>query len=136
MHDGRLWVLDSGYGRLSLVDPATGALQVVALLPGYTRGLAFFGPFAFVGQSRIRETNVFGGLPIGQHADKLQCGVSVIDVRNGQRLAHLTFETGVEEIFDVQVLPGIRMPALLGPDPERDDQQHVWLAGQPRWWEG
>lgn len=136
VHEGRLWVLDSGYGRLSLVDPQSGATQPVALLPGYTRGLAFFGPFAFIGQSRIRETNVFGGLPIGEHADQLQCGVSVVDVRNGRRIAHLTFETGVEEIFDVQLLPGVRMPAILGPDPERDEQNHVWLAAQPRWWSG
>ena len=39
-HDGRLWVLESGTGRLVLVDPATGQRQTVAELPGFARGLA------------------------------------------------------------------------------------------------
>ena len=56
LHDGRLWVLDSGRGRLATVDAATGRVEPVAELPGYARGLAFAGPFAFVGLSRIRET--------------------------------------------------------------------------------
>lgn len=133
IHNGRLWVLDSGYGRLSVVDPQSGTVTPAALLPGYTRGLCFYGPLAFVGLSKIRETNIFGGLPIGEYADKLECGVSVVDLRSGQRIAHLTFDSGVDEIYDVQVLPGVRLPAIVGPDPEADGQKHVWLAAQPAW---
>ena len=133
VHDGRVLVLNSGRGRISVVDPARGSAEPIALLPGYTRGLAFRGPLAFVGQSRIRETNIFGGLPIAEHADKLECGVSVVDLRSGQRIAHLTFASGVEEIFDVQVLPELRCPAIAGPDPETDGQKHIWLSAQPRW---
>ena len=133
LHNGRLWVLDSGYGRLSVVDPQRGTTEPAALLPGYTRGLSFYGPLAFVGLSKIRETNIFGGLPIGEFADKLESGVSVVDLRSGQRIAHLTFDSGVDEIYDVQVLPGVRLPAIVGPDPESDGQKHVWLAAQPTW---
>ena len=35
-----------------------------AALPGYARGLAFHGRFAFVGLSQIREKDMFGGMPI------------------------------------------------------------------------
>src|SRR5262245_58465342 len=52
-HDGRLWVLESGTGQLVLVDVATGRLQTIATLPGFTRGLALCGPYAFVGLSKI-----------------------------------------------------------------------------------
>lgn len=130
-HDGRVWVLDSGHGRLSTVDVARGRTEPVAEFLGYTRGLAFCGPIAFVGQSRIRETNVFGGLPISAKWESLECGISVIDTRTGQRIGHLTFQSGVEEIFDVQLLPQVRMPAIGGPNQESDEQKVIWLAAPP-----
>ena len=111
-HDGRLWVLNSGYGRLERVDVTTGARDVVATFPGYARGLAFHRGLAFVGLSRIRETNVFGGAPIAAYHDRLLCGVGVVDLRTGDTVATLQFENGVEEIFDVQVVPGARCPTF------------------------
>src|SRR5262245_33923011 len=53
VHLGRLWLLDSGRGYVVTVDPATGRSDSVAELPGYTRGLAFHGRYAFVGLSQI-----------------------------------------------------------------------------------
>jgi hypothetical protein len=41
---------------------------------------------------------------------------------------HLEFQTGVEEIFDVQVLPGITFPYLSGPWAERDTGQPLWTV--------
>ena len=55
-HAGRLWLLDSGQGRLAVVEPETGRCQTVADLPGYTRGLAVVGPYAFVGLCEMRMT--------------------------------------------------------------------------------
>ena len=45
----KLWVLNSGLGNLELVDPKTGKRDVVASMPGYTRGLAFYEHYAFIG---------------------------------------------------------------------------------------
>src|SRR5262249_59117741 len=39
-HNGRLWLLESGTGRLLPVDGATGRWRRVAALPGFARGLA------------------------------------------------------------------------------------------------
>ena len=39
-HDGSLYVLNSGMGRLERVDLATGDREAVAVVPGYARGLA------------------------------------------------------------------------------------------------
>lgn len=133
-HENRVWVLNSGFGHLSTVDPTSGKVEGVIDFLGYTRGLAMFGPFAFVGQSRVRETNVFGGLEIGKQHEKLQCGVSIVDLRSGRRAGHLIFETGVEEIFDVQILQGVNCPAIFGPDAENDDERRpVWLSAKPQW---
>lgn len=128
LHRGRLMVLNSGYGTLELVDEATGGREIIASMPGYTRGLAVCGNLAFVGLSRIRETAVFGGVPIAEHHDELLCGVGVIDLTSGRTVATLVFESGVEEIFDVQVVPGVRCPAISGPHPDRDQAGEVWVV--------
>ena len=54
-YDGKLWVLESGAGSLSTVDLATGKLTTVCLLPGFTRGIDFWGPYALIGLSQVRE---------------------------------------------------------------------------------
>ena len=120
-HDGRLWFLDSGTGGLSFVDPATAQVRVVTQLPGFTRGLDFFGPFAFIGLSQVRETAVFSGIPITERlpAEERCCGMWVVDVRTGQTAAVLRFDAGVQEVFAVQVLPGVRFPDILN---EPDDE--------------
>jgi uncharacterized protein (TIGR03032 family) len=131
VYQGRVWLLDSGTGRLVTVDPATGGVQAVTELPGYTRGLAFHDGFAFVGLSRIRETAVFGGVPIAGRREGLRCGVAVVELSSGRRLAQLEFHSGVEEIFAVAVLPGVRFPAVSGPYPEVDGVPTIWSAPGP-----
>lgn len=131
LYDGKLWVLDSGHGRISLVEPNSGRVEPVAALQGYTRGGAFHGPYAFIGLSKIRETSVFGGIPIAENREKLKCGVAVVDLRTGRQVAGLAFNTGVEEIFAVQVLPGVRCPVVSGPLPDADGTQTIWLVPSP-----
>lgn len=127
-HDGNLFVLNSGLGRLERVDPSNGSREVVALLPGYARGLAFHRGLAFVGLSRIRETAVFGEVPIAEFHDQLKCGVGVIDMSTGATVATLEFATGVEEIFDVQAVPEARCLALGGSVGDGDE---VWVVPAP-----
>jgi uncharacterized protein (TIGR03032 family) len=124
-------VLHSGTGRLVVVDTATGHWDDVAELPGYTRGLAMAGPYAFVGLSKIRETSTFGGVPIAERRNELKCGVGVIALRTGRLAAHLEFVTGVDEIFDVVTLPGSLDPRLSGPHPELDAGQPIWTVPTP-----
>ena len=124
--DGKVFVLDSGRGRLVSVDPTDGTQTEVVTYPGYGRGLALHGQFAFVGMSRARETSVFGGVPIGEDRDAMRCGVVVVDLISGQSVAYLEFETGVEELFDVHVVPNFRRVAICGPYPKEDEQLPVW----------
>jgi len=132
VHQGRVYLLDSGTGRLVTVDPATGEVRAVAEQPGYARGLALHGSHAFVGLSKIRETSTFGGMPIAQRRESLRCGVGVVDLAKGQNVAHLEFQAGIDEIFDVQVLPGVRLPAISGPFPHRDGAQTIWTVPDAR----
>jgi uncharacterized protein (TIGR03032 family) len=113
---GRLWVLESAKGEVGVVDLGTGRVETIARLPGFTRGLAFLGPYAFVGLSQVRETNLFSDLPLSQRVAEKQCGVWVLDVRTGALVGFVRFEGRVQEIFDVQALRGIRYPEIAEPD--------------------
>jgi len=122
----QIFFLHSGQGRLDVAHPLTGQISAVAELPGVARGLALHGGFAFVGLSKARPT--LEGVPIVAHRDQLKCGLAVVDLRTGGLAAQLEFRTGVEEIFDVQVLPGITFPYVSGPWAERDTGQPLWTV--------
>jgi uncharacterized protein (TIGR03032 family) len=110
---GKLWILESGHGSIATVDPATGAVETVAHLPGFTRGIAFAGRFAFIGLSQVRE-HLFGGLPLTEHLAERVCGVWVVDIEAGTIVGFLRFEGAVEEIYDVQIV-GARYPEMVEP---------------------
>ena len=112
----KLWFLESGKGALCQVDLDSHAVKPIASMPGFTRGIDFFGPLAFIGLSKVRETAVFSGLPITKDLTERACGVWVVNIETGETLAFLRFESEVEEIFAVQVLPGMHYPELLPSD--------------------
>jgi uncharacterized protein (TIGR03032 family) len=128
-----VFILNSGHGNLSTLDPATGRYESIAEMPGYTRGLAFCDRYAFVGLSKIRESNIFGGLPIADRYDDKQrkCGVYVVDLVTGKVAAFLCFESGCDEIFDIQVLAGVRWPSVVGFQKETLDG--IFIAPPANW---
>jgi uncharacterized protein (TIGR03032 family) len=115
---GRLWVCESGTGTLGYIDRVAGKYEPIAEVPGFTRGLDFAEHFAFVGLSQVRESAVFSGIPITQRLAEHErtCGVCVIDLRSGQVVALLRFDTTVQEVFAVTVLPGRLYPDLINDD--------------------
>jgi hypothetical protein len=64
----------------------------------------------------MRETNIFGGLPLPDRFEHLICGVAVVDLRTGERVGLFEFTEGCQELYDVQFLPGISRPILLSSD--------------------
>lgn len=124
----RLWLLESGQGSIGTVDLVTGQYQAIAHFPGFTRGLSFYGPLAFVGLSQVRESAVFGGIPLVERLEAVEqrtCGVWVVNIETGQTLAFCRFEEGVQEIFAVEVLPGIRFPDVVNHDAELIGRSYV-----------
>lgn len=135
LHRGELYVLNSGEGQLLRINRHNGDREVVAELPGYTRGLDLIGNTAIIGLSRIRETAVFGGLPITTKHDQLRCGIAFIDLSSGSLQGFCWFETGVEELFAVTTIPGYRSPIAVGPnakaDETDDNSQTIWAIPPP-----
>jgi uncharacterized protein (TIGR03032 family) len=118
LHEGRVWLLNSGTGEIGFLDRAAKKFQGIAFCPGYARGLTFVGPYAIVGLSLARENRTFQGLPLdgalAARGAEPRCGLLVIDTRNGDTVEWLRIEGVVGELFDVAALPGIRNPAAIG----------------------
>lgn len=114
----KLWVLNSGTGELGWVDTAKGRFEAIAFCPGYVRGLCFVGNFAIVGLSRPRRDRAFAGLELDDRLTEKhgtpRCGIWMIDLRSGAIAHWLELEGVVSELYDVQVLTGIRRPMALG----------------------
>ncbi len=134
VYNDKLWFLESGIGgigwfdqnSLQAGDPDKVVRHTVAKLPGFTRGLDFVGPLAFIGLSEVRESKVFNDFPLVERLkeDERSCGVWVVDIRNGETVAFLRFESGVQEIFAVQALPA-RFPEILTDDHKRLNDSYV-----------
>jgi len=71
---------------------------------------------------------VFANIPIANDRDRLKCGIAVIDVVTGKLVAHFEFLTGVDEIFDVRVLPRARHPFIAGPLAVAEGATPIWYA--------
>jgi len=112
LYGGRLWLLESGEGSLAVADLQEQSWQTITRLPGFTRGIDFIGPLAFIGLSQVRESAVFSGIPLVERLAERTCGVWVVNIQTGETVAFLRFESGVQEIFAVQILPA-RFPEML-----------------------
>jgi uncharacterized protein (TIGR03032 family) len=118
LHNGRLYVLNSGAGEFGSVDLTTGIFEPLCFCPGYARGLALHNHFAVIGLSTCRENRTFSGLPLDDAlvAKKVQprCGLLVVDLQSGDVVHSLTITGVVRELYDVVLLPGVETPSALG----------------------
>jgi uncharacterized protein (TIGR03032 family) len=118
LHGERLWLVNSGTGEFGFADRTGGRFEPVAFCPGFLRGLAFLGDFAVVGLSKPRRERTFSGLALDERLREkdaeARCGLWVIDTRSGVVAHWLELHGVVEELYDVQVLPGVRRPMALG----------------------
>jgi uncharacterized protein (TIGR03032 family) len=128
LHNGKLWLLNSGMGTIGVVR---GRRFVDAVMcPGYPRGLSFLGDAAIIGVSRLRKSGSGLELPL---ATKLQarkatsrCGVVVLDTASGKPLHEAYFGEGVDEVFDVVALKGIRNPKLIKPGSQEAARSYLF----------
>lgn len=110
--DGALYCLLSATGELIKVDVETGKYEVVTQLKGFVRGMAKRGDYLFIGLSRLRQnSSVFRDLAITK--DAIHCGVEIIHLPTGANVGHIRYQTSVEEIYDVQILPNSLRPGVL-----------------------
>ncbi|MEK7257475.1 MAG: TIGR03032 family protein, partial [Bacteroidota bacterium] len=131
LHDGRFFVLLSATGELVEVDVNSGKYEVVAQPGGFVRGLAFIGEYAFIGWSRLRKSSAtFSQLPFSEKADK--AGVAVVHLPSGRLVGEIVYHHSVEEIYDVQIIPGCVRPGIL--NTQKPEHKLGLATPETTWW--
>lgn len=97
LHQGKLWVLNSGYGEFGFIDK--GAFKPMFKFPGWTRGLVFFDNIAFVGVSKIIPK--FKIYAPGLQTDNQVCAVYAIDIKAKKIIGHISWEMG-NQVYGIE----------------------------------
>jgi len=122
MHNDQLWLLNSGTGELGIVnmaDDGTGQFEAKVFCPGFTRGLAFHGKYAFVGLSKPRYKR-FEGLTLDDRLKEADsepwCGVQIIDLTTNNCVDWFRIDGNVTELFDLEVIFDSTCPMAVRPE--------------------
>lgn len=123
LHKGELWLLNSGTGELGVVKlnkkGNQGTFEPRVFCPGFLRGLAFHGNYAFVGLSKPRYKR-FVGLALDQKlkdADSQPwCGIQIIDLSSGACVDWLRIDGNLNELYDLEVIPNRMTPMAVAAD--------------------
>ena len=130
VYDGDLYLLLSSSGQLVKVDRDTGTCETVNKIDAFVRGMAKYGDYLFIGCSFLRKTHTFGDLPLaGENATF--CGIAVIHFKTGAIVGQIKYLNSCEEIYDVQVIPNLRNPGILGTE-NATHEPALSIAGNSR----
>jgi uncharacterized protein (TIGR03032 family) len=121
LYRDRLWLVNSGSGEIGWIERGASAgaarFHALAFCPGFARGLAFHGKYAFVGLSKPRYER-FEGLALDSRlaaADSEPwCGMQVIDLDTGACEHWFRIDGPVSELYDLAVVPGVVRPMAVG----------------------
>ena len=136
-HDGELWVLNAGTGELGVIENADNGAAKFAprvFCPGFVRGLTFYGGYAFVGLSKPRYQR-FEGLALDERLKAADsepwCGIQVIDLARGTCSEWFRIDGAVEELYDVEALPGVMLPMAVSPNTPEAFRFVTWDGRRP-----
>jgi len=114
-YEDDVYYCNSGHGQFCRYSPDTKKSEVVAEVQGFTRGVDFFGPIAFVGLSRVRQTEVAKPVPLTKKYDETFSGIWLINLKDGSVAGYIKFTGNVDQIYDVAVIPSSSFPELIEP---------------------
>jgi len=108
LFNDELYVLNSAAGEVVQVDLAGRRSRVIAVLPGFTRGLHALDDVLLVGLSKMRPTAEHLDMPMARRHDELVSGIAAIDRRSGALRGMLHLPGQIIEVMDFVPVPGVR----------------------------
>lgn len=110
LYNDKLYFLNSAAGELCVVDTEKRTFGSISNLGGYARGMDRYEDYLFIGLSKLRhQSQVFGDLPI---AETSFAGIIIVHLPTASIVGHIRYESSVEELYDVKVLPGYIRPSI------------------------
>ncbi|MBI1306555.1 MAG: TIGR03032 family protein [Bacteroidetes bacterium] len=110
--NNELYTLLSATGELIKVDSKAGKYEVIKKMNGFVRGMAYYKDYLFIGLSKLRKnSSSFGKLPFAEFANR--SGIVVMHLPTASIAGEIIYQTSVDEIYDVCVLPDKIRPNIL-----------------------
>ncbi len=126
-----LYVLLSATGELARIDRDNGKVDIVCKIDGFVRGMAQRGDYLFIGLSKLRKnSSTFAKLPFAEKASA--SGIEVIHLPTGSRAARISYQTSVDEIYDVHVIADKLRPNILNTLTD-DHKLALMIPGSTYW---
>jgi uncharacterized protein (TIGR03032 family) len=126
-----LYMLFSATGDLVKIDPLNGSYEVITRINGFVRGMAYYNDFLFIGLSKLRQnSSTFAKLEIAKKS--LYAGIAIVHLPTGSLAGEIKYHTSVDEIYDVQVLPGIIRPNIFNTI-QSEYKQGLTIPGSTFW---
>ena len=126
IHNGRIWVDNSGYGELVFVERHDW--QPFIKLPGWTRGLYMNGSYAFVGTSRVLPR--FRQYAPGIDMDSSVCGIYIVDLSTAHVIGSIIWPFGNQifsfEAMDAKVTLGF--PSKVGSRRSIESERNLYYS--------
>ncbi|MEM7551197.1 MAG: TIGR03032 family protein [Bacteroidota bacterium] len=113
VYNNELYVLLSATGQLSKINLQTNTVEHLKDFSGFARGMDLYEDYLFIGLSKLREkSSSFRDLPIAKKS--VFAGIVVVYLPQMSVVGYIKYETSVEEIYDVRIVPNTIRPGLLG----------------------
>ncbi len=111
MFNHELYLLFSATGEIVKVDAVKRTYEIIHRIDGFVRGMAHYNDFLFVGLSKLRQnSSTFAKLDIAKKAN--YAGIAIIHLPTGSFYGEIKYLASVDEIYDIQVLPGKTRPNI------------------------
>lgn len=112
MYKGELYLLQSATGMLVKVNTENGALETICDTQGFCRGMSIHKDYVFVGMSKLRKnSSTFAKLDFADQATF--AGIKVYHLPTKAYVGEIKFNTSVDEIYAVKILPDTIKPNIL-----------------------
>ncbi|MCB9360784.1 MAG: TIGR03032 family protein [Flavobacteriales bacterium] len=112
MYNNELYLLLSASGEFVKVNVAEKNFEVIKRFDGFCRGLSIYNDYAFVGFSKLRKnSSTFAKLSFSEKANF--SGIKIIHIPTKAEVGEIKYQTSVDEIYEVAVLPNMIRPNIL-----------------------
>lgn len=112
MYNNELYLLLSASGEFVKVNVAEKSYEVIKKFDGFCRGLSIYNDYAFIGFSKLRKnSSTFAKLSFSDKANF--AGIKVIHLPTKAEVGEIIYQTSVDEIYEVEILPNMIRPNIL-----------------------
>lgn len=112
MYNNELYLLLSASGEFIKINIEEKSYEVIKKFDGFCRGLSIYNDYAFIGFSKLRKnSSTFAKLSFSDKADF--SGIKIIHLPTQAEVGEVKYQTSVDEIYEVAVLPNMIRPNIL-----------------------